>query len=80
MTQVILAASHALHIDALFDWIRDLRRAYIRHRNIQITKKELNALTDAELWDIGICRGEIHDIAVNSFPKAESNDNLKGWV
>ena len=80
MTQVILAASHALHIDALFDWVRDLRRAYIRNRNIQITKKELSALTDKELWDIGISRGEIHDIAVSSFPKAKSNDNLKGWV
>lgn len=79
MTQVILAASHALHIDALFDWLRDMRRAYIRHRNIQITKKELGALTDAELWDIGISRGEIHDVAVSAFP-AETNKNLGGWV
>lgn len=79
MTQVILAASNALHIDSLFDWFRDLRRAYIRHRNIVQTKKELSALTDKELWDIGICRGEIHDIAVSSFP-VETNKNLGGWV
>lgn len=79
MTQAIIAASNALHIDALLEWFGDLRRAYIRNRNIQTTKKELHALTDKELWDIGISRGEIHDIAVKSFP-AETNKNLGGWV
>lgn len=80
-----VSASHGLFtsaIEGLFDILRDIKTNYVRHRNIQITKKELHNLTDRELWDIGISRGEIHDIAVNSFPKvnAEENDNLKGWV
>lgn len=85
MTQVILAASNALHIDAVLDYFRDLVRAYQRRRNINITMKELNQLTDAELWDIGLSRGEIYDVAQAAFPKAQdakadANDNLKGWV
>jgi uncharacterized protein YjiS (DUF1127 family) len=79
MTQVIIAASNALHIDAILDFFRDIKKSYIRSRNISQTKKELGALTDKELWDIGISRGEIHDIAVSSFP-AETNKNLGGWV
>jgi len=79
MTQVIIAASNALHIDAILDFFRDIKKSYIRSRNIAQTKKELGALTDKELWDIGISRGEIHDIAVSSFP-AETNKNRGGWV
>ena len=79
MPHAIIAASNALHINAVLDFFRDIKNSYIRHRNIQITKKELGALTDKELWDIGISRGEIHDIAVKSFP-VETNKNLGGWV
>jgi len=79
MTHAIIAASNALHIDAFLDFLRSIKTAYIRNRNIAQTKKELHALTDKELWDIGISRCEIHDIAVSSFP-AETNKNLGGWV
>ena len=80
-----VSASHGLFtsaIEGLFDLARDIKASYIRRRNINITIKELGALTDKELWDIGISRGEIYDIAVSSFPKvnAEENDNLRGWV
>ena len=85
MTQVILAASNVLHIDAVLDYFRDLARAYQRRRNINITMRELSQLTDKELWDIGLSRGEIYEVAHSAFPKeqdakADANDNLKGWV
>jgi len=84
MTQAIIAAGNALHIDALLEFFRDIRRAYIRQQNIKQTINELSKLTDRELNDIGIARGDIYYIAVTSFPKgktaAEYNDNLKGWV
>jgi uncharacterized protein YjiS (DUF1127 family) len=79
MVHAIIAASNALHINAVLDFFRDIKNSYIRYRNIIQTREELGALTDKELWDIGISRGEIHDIAVKSFP-AETNKNLGGWV
>lgn len=55
---------------------------------VRETIKELHDLTDKELWDIGITRGEIYDIAHSSETKptkVEVNDiqinaNIKGWV
>jgi uncharacterized protein YjiS (DUF1127 family) len=49
---------------------------YQRNRQIKATVRELHALTNAELNDIGLSRGEIYDVAHKSFP----NENLKGWV
>ena len=41
--------------------------------------KELNQLTDRELNDIGIGRGDIHRVAKGD-TSYRINDNLKGWV
>lgn len=41
------------------------------------TINELGKLTDKELNDIGIHRGEIYSIA---YQTAEENENLKGWI
>ena len=37
------------------------------------TYKELNALSDYDLRDIGICRGEIHDIAKRCQQEEDAN-------
>ena len=41
--------------------------------------KELNQLTDRELNDIGIGRGDIYRVAKGD-TSYRINDNLKGWV
>lgn len=48
-------------------------------REHQRTVNELQRLTDKELNDIGIGRGDIYNVAKgdNSY---RINDNLKGWV
>lgn len=53
-----------------------------RQSKINATIKELSSLTDKELRDIGIGRGEIWDIAHSTHPRiaADRNANLKGWV
>lgn len=79
MTQAILAASNALHIDAVLDFFRSIIKTYVRNKNIRHTIKELNALSDKDLNDIGIARGDIYSIAHNAFP-SETNKNLGGWV
>jgi len=40
---------------------------------IRATEKELSKLSDNELSDIGLSRGEIYHVA-------RSNENLRGWV
>jgi uncharacterized protein YjiS (DUF1127 family) len=46
------------------------------------TFNELSKLSDRELQDIGICRGDIHWIAMEAFTKNQvvENPNLYRWV
>jgi uncharacterized protein YjiS (DUF1127 family) len=58
---------------------------YKADKQIRETLKELRALSDRELNDIGINRGDIYSIAHGdtSFKRVtsvEQNTNLKGWV
>lgn len=43
--------------------IKAISEALRRHRNINNTIKELHSLTDAELRDIGVNRGNIETVA-----------------
>lgn len=48
---------------AVAKFAADVRLRYARHHAFTQTVKELSQLTDAELNDIGVARGDIHDIA-----------------
>jgi uncharacterized protein YjiS (DUF1127 family) len=83
MTQAIIAASNALHIGALLDFFRDLKRSYDHRQQVNATIKELSKLSDRELNDIGLARGDIWAVAHEDADYkrvAETNTNLKGWV
>lgn len=83
MTQAIIAVSNALHIDAVLDFFRDLKRSYTHAKQVRETIRELSKLSDRELNDIGIARGDIWAIAHEDADYkrfADTNDNLKGWV
>lgn len=73
----------ANHITNFF---KNLNVELKRRRNIRLTINELSKLTNHELNDIGIARGDIWHIANTSYPKAlrgeavEANNNLRGWV
>ena len=49
---------------------------YRLRRDIKATIQELQKLTNKELNDIGLSRGDIYHVA----HKAHTNSNLKGWV
>ena len=65
-------------------WVKSLFAKYKQHRKAQYTIRQLSALTDRELWDMGITRGDIYSVAHGdpSFRRAGSktNPNLEGWV
>ena len=83
MTQAIIAASNALHITAILDFFRDLKRSWDHRAKVNATIKELSKLSDRELNDIGLARGDIWAVAHEDADYkrfAETNNNLKGWV
>ena len=85
MTQHIVAVSNILAgpIEGLLDFIHSVRVNYEKAKKVRATIKELSKLTDRELQDIGIARGDIYAIAHESKDYArfaETNTNLKGWV
>lgn len=79
MTQIVLEVSNFLTkpIEGFFDLLKTWHAAYRRHKQYTDTVKELSQLTDAELQDIGIARGDIRSIARND---VDMNPNLRGWV
>ena len=75
MTQAILAAhSYSTRaIETIIEALRSLNQYRANRKIIRATEKELSKLTDHELADIGLSRGEIYYVA-------RSNENLRGWV
>jgi len=67
MTQAILTAAQWLNFDGLADLIRDWRRSRAQKALERSTIKQLSALSDHELRDLGISRSEITSIAKGEF-------------
>ena len=65
-------------------WVKSLIAKYKQHRQIQETIRQLSALSNRELNDMGIGRGDIHAVAHGdpSFRRTgtKTNPNLEGWV
>ena len=85
MTYYVLTASNWIQ-DAI-EGFRDLRRSMKLRAEKKAaynrTLKELSRLTDFELSDIGICRGDIKNIARGDRTikrGIEVNENLRGSV
>ena len=85
MTQHILAINNYLRspIEGILQFLKNWNRGYQQRKAIRRTIKELNQLTDAELNDIGLGRGDIYSVAhgdPHHKKSAQVNHNLKGWV
>lgn len=67
MTQLILIQANFLQnaIKALLDLFKDLNSSRKDISEARKTIKELNKLTDKDLADIGLCRGDIWNVAHN---------------
>ena len=81
MTQLVLEVSNFLTkpIEGLFDFLKTWNAAIRRNNEYKQTIKELSALTDKELNDIGIARGDIYAVARGDEDMIRSvNSNLKG--
>jgi len=84
MTQAILTA-HSYSTRAVELFIEALKSVYnqrIERKAIRETEKALSNLSDYDLADIGIGRGEIYEIAraKATIDHVKANQNLQGWV
>jgi uncharacterized protein YjiS (DUF1127 family) len=84
MTQYVLAAASWLDFSGLVDWFRSVKTKLDHQSKVRATIKELSALSNHELHDIGITRGDIYAIAHEAYldnqDNIEFNRNLRGWV
>jgi len=84
MTQAILTAHGHLTgaVEGLIDFIKSVNEKRIQRKAIRETEKELQSLTNAELYDIGLTRGDIYMVARSSdtIANVRANNNLGGWV
>ena len=86
MTTLVANTFEMVGLNGIADYFKRLGAEYKRRRNIRHTINELSRLTNHELNDIGLARGDIKFIAQQSYPKAalgelvEVNRNLRGWV
>ena len=75
-------------INTIIAFFKNINKALDHRATVNQTIKELSSLTDKELNDIGIARGDIWSIAHedSSFRRyartetTELNKNLRGWV
>lgn len=67
MTQFVLTASDWLNIGGMLDSLRSVVKRIRAERKIQKTIEELEKLTDKELNDIGIGRGDIRRVAMECY-------------
>ena len=83
MTTLIMTADK-IGLVSLADWFKKLNAKLTYSSKVRATIKELSALSDHELRDIGISRGDIYAIAheayLDNHDKVEYNRNLRGWV
>ena len=81
MTSIIMAAD-TFGMKGFAAWLKELNEKRIQRKEIKNTIRQLSALSDRELWDMGITRGDIYTVAHGTadLRAVRENANLKGWV
>ena len=73
MTTLIYAADR-IGLASIADWFKRLNAKLTHQSNVRATIKELSKLTDKELKDIGLSRGDIYSVAHEAYL-----DNRGAW-
>ena len=79
MTTLVANTFGWLGLVSISNWLKTLSVKLNAHQCKQATIKELSALSDKDLTDIGLSRGDIRHLAQKHYNDIV-NDNLKGWV
>lgn len=84
MSHYVLTATEFMNMSSIFEFFRYMKRKSAHASAVRTTIKELSKLSDRELNDIGLSRGDIYWVAHSTHsdidPTDTTNKNLKGWV
>lgn len=80
MTILVANTFGWLGFTGLANWFKKMSIELQARSLANATIKELSALTDKDLNDIGIARGDIRGLAQKHYEEVKANANLKGWV
>ena len=82
MTSITLTGGNSSLFKKVAQYFVDLNEKRIQRKEIKNTIRQLSALSDRELWDMGITRGDIYTVANGTadIRAVGENANLKGWV
>ena len=82
MTTLSMTGGNSGLLKAVAQYFVNLNEKRIKRKEIKRTIKELSALTDRELNDMGLTRGDIYSVAHGTadIRAVRENANLKGWV
>ena len=87
MTTLVANTFNWVGLSGLATWFKKLAADMEQARRTKDTIKELSKLTDRELNDIGLARGDIWAVAHGDdsierlrIKNLNENENLKGWV
>ena len=86
MTTLVANTFNWVGFSKIAEFFVNLNEQRIRRKEIRTTMNTLYALSDRELNDMGIARGDIWAVAhgdpefKRSGLDADTNTNLKGWV
>ena len=84
MTALAMRTATWVGLPGVANWFKNLNQKLQARRAEKETFKQLSALSDRELQDMGIGRSDIRSIASGNFYReyddVEANKNLKGWV
>jgi uncharacterized protein YjiS (DUF1127 family) len=83
MTALAIKTANSFGLTNIAEWLKNIDAKLRKARLAKQTIKELSRLSDRELNDMGIARGEIYSIAhgiSDTRRDAETNKNLRGWV
>jgi len=85
MTTLTMVAGYSF--SGVANWIKKINANMAQRKAVRQAVKDLSALSDYELNDIGISRGDIRAVANGDITMkrgiqvhTDSNTNLKGWV
>ena len=74
-------AADTIGLTGLASWFKKIKAKLAYRAQVRQTIKDLSRLSDYELNDIGIARGDIRNIAYGDSTLNRSvNKNLQGWV
>ena len=83
----LIATADTIGLTGVAAWLKELNAKRIERAQVNSTVKQLSKLSDRELWDIGISRGDIYGVARGDDTlervrreNLKTNKNLEGWV